>query len=70
MRRYIVTLERMLEATVEVDAQNEATALAEAEAHLSEEWPSWMVRPAPRPSAPHIQNQSDNGWKAVKAIEM
>jgi hypothetical protein len=70
MRRYIVILRRTLEAMVEVDAPNEIAAMAEAEAHLSEECPSWMVRPAPRPSAPHIQNHIDGGWKAVNANEM
>jgi hypothetical protein len=70
MRRYVVILQRALEAVVEVDAPNEATAMAEAEAHLSEEWPSWMVRPAPRTSSAHIQNQTDGGWKAVRANEM
>lgn len=70
MRRYIVTLRRTLEAIVEVDAPDETAAMAEAQAHLSVEWPSWMVRPAPRPSAPHIQNQSDGGWKAVEANKM
>jgi hypothetical protein len=70
MRRYIVILRRTSEATVEVSAPNKAKAMAEAEAHLSEEWPSWMVRPAPRTSAAHIQNQTDGGWKAVIANEM
>jgi hypothetical protein len=70
MQRYIVILRRTLEAMVEVDAPDETAAMAEAQAHLSEEWPSWTVRPAPRPSAPHIQNQIDRGWKAVKANEM
>jgi hypothetical protein len=70
MRRYIVILQRTLEAIVEVDAPDETAAMAEAQAHLSEEWPSWMIRPAPRTSAPHIQNQTDGGWKAVKADQM
>jgi hypothetical protein len=70
MQRYIVVLQRALEAIVEVDAPDATTAMAEAQAHLSEEWPSWMVRPAPRLSAPHIQNQVDKGWKAIKANEM
>jgi len=70
MRRYIVTLRRTFEAIVEVNAPDETAAMAEAQAHLSDEWPSWMVRPAPRPSAPHIQNQVDGGWKAVNANEM
>jgi hypothetical protein len=68
--RYIVTLQRTLEVMVEVDASNEASAIAEAEAYMSDEWPSWMVRPAPRPSAPHRHNQIDSGWRALKVNEM